>query len=238
MVKPMTTPKEASKTSVVGWAAAAKAAGCSKAQVRRLVAKGALKCTRDDLGRHVFDAADLEALRPNEAREAPAEPVVEPSNGPSLASPVEGGTAQPLTDGAVAAFVFAALDRGSALTTIVVERAIEPATVGRLFAEWMKLKEVDVSAPSVPAVLADLGQRVAELEEVVNELDAEGSAQLKQLATSLARRARQIEDDPLAGLRSSWSCPCGGRGTVAAKVECTTCGHATSVGWFPEEEDR
>ena len=231
----MVALNDAPDAPVVGWAAAAKAAGCSKAQVRRLVAKGTLQCTRDDLGRHVFDAADLKALRPSGGRGAAAEQVIEPSHGPAPESRVEAVMSSSPTDGEVAALVFGAFDVGSALTAIVVEHAVEPSTVGRLYAEWRKLKEVDLSAPSVPAALAALTTRLEELEEVLEELDADVAARLKELGGSLAWCVRQIRDAPLSGLRTRWACECGGSGTVAAKVECTACGLATSLGWYPEE---
>lgn len=234
----MMTRNDAHDAPVVGWAAAAKAAGCSKAQVRRLVGKGSLQWTRDDLGRHVFKAADLEAMRPKGRTVVTSEQAREPSADPTLSSRLEADTSSPRTDGEVAALVFGSLGAGTALTAIVIEHAVEPATVRRLYSEWMKLKEVDLSAPSFPAALTELQEQVDELEQSADELDAELAARLEQLEVTLAGLARRVQNDPLSGIRTRWECPCGGRGTVAAKVECTTCGQSTSVGWRPEEEGR
>ena len=49
---------------VVGWRAAAEVARFSRTQIRRHAAQGLVPFTLDAAGRHVFQAADLLALRP------------------------------------------------------------------------------------------------------------------------------------------------------------------------------
>jgi hypothetical protein len=232
------TSNTAHRDAIVGWAAAAKKAECSKAQVRRLVARGTLDCARDEKGRHVFEPRDLEALR--RATPSEATPETAPEAAPALPSAEAIALASRTvpSGGEVAALVFAALDAGSTLTGIVAEHALEPSAVARLHREWRDLKEADLSAPSIPTAVADLQEQVEELEAALGELQADLTARLDQLGASLAGWTRHVGDNPLAGLRSRWACSCGSEGFVAARIKCTTCGGETDFGWHPEEEGR
>lgn len=52
-----------SQTTIIGWVAAARFLGCSKAHVRRLVADGRLAAEQDEVGRHHFAQDELANLR-------------------------------------------------------------------------------------------------------------------------------------------------------------------------------
>jgi len=130
------------KDSVSGWKRAARVAGCSASQVRRLVQAGRLPVEKDERGVHHFVRADLEALRGDKEAE---EPTMKPRSKTKPMEPEEPASA-PVTPvpaparvpaaGALAAKAFRLLDGGSGPADLVVAMEIEPAKATELFEDW------------------------------------------------------------------------------------------------------
>jgi hypothetical protein len=129
-------------------------------------------------------------------------------------------TTSPRSDGEVAADVFRLLDHGKSLTSIVIELGLPPEVVERSAQAWMRLKQQDLSAPSVPATVARLVQAVNWLLPMVKQL-----------------REKCLEACPLVGVHEEECEQCGAVGYVAVETKCTGCGRRVWFGHWPDEDD-
>ena len=220
---------------VAGWRAAAEKAGCSRTQIRRHAAQGLVRFTLDAAGRHVFQAADLLALRPGEDPAATREEA-DGEAGEARASADSGSLKPAESDGEVASKVFALLNADEALTEVVVKLAVEPQRVAALHEEWLRMKERDVSGPSVPRDIEEMRLALVERERAHKELAKSVCDADANLLSQVQSLRKKLDDDPLAGMGAEWVCACGARELVAVKVECTACGRESSWGWHPEEK--
>ena len=220
---------------VVGWRAAAQVARCSPTHLRRHAAQDLVPFTLDEAGRHVFKAADLLALRPGEDSAATHEEV-DGETGEATTS-ADSGSVKPIdSDGQVASKVFELLNAREALTEVVVKLAVEPQRVAALHEEWLRMKERDVSGPSVPRDIEEMRLALVERERAHKELAKSVCDADANLLSQVQSLRKKLDDDPLAGMGAEWVCACGARELVAVKVECTACGRESSWGWHPEEK--
>lgn len=215
--------------AIVGWAAAAELLGCSKIQVRRLVAEGRLAAALDGQGRHCFRRQELEALRTAPGR----------AHTPRRAAAVGGRTREASVaarnEGALHAAVFADLEAGRPLVQIVIDHRLSADLAEELARRWRQWKEAAAPSPSAPAValppppgpdpLEALRQTVAALQRRVHELEENDDA----LAACLAQL-------PLRTATEFRCAACGATGLLAVRVTCTACGQETATGFYPAEK--
>jgi hypothetical protein len=125
----------------------------------------------------------------------------------------------PRSEGAVAAAVFRLLDQGMPLVNIVIELGAPPEVIERAAQTWQRLKQLDMSSPSLPAIVAKLTRTVNLLVEQVQQLQASCSG------------------CPLAGIRSRECEQCGSVGLASVEIQCTDCGCRFRRGFWPQPED-
>ena len=165
-------------------------------------------------------------------------------------APIELSSVSPT--GAVAAVVFADLDAGMSLSEIVVDLGIEPEAIYRLFKVWRRLKQAELVSSSLPAALDGLFMAVHGLSGVLERARRENDsrhgrveAKLDSLAQQVEALAFQVRDlahpgedrRPVVG-QPGWTCSCGRRNALAARLECSFCGRKLRWGWRLDEEAR
>ncbi len=214
---------------VRGWREAAQVSGISVAHLRRYADRGELTVTKDAEGVCVFQKAELEHLA-----SAPPPPVAAPVLAPSPTLAPAPASARSLptlnadasaTDGRLAARVFADLDAGRSLTSIATERELTAPVLQRLYADWLALKEIDVTNPTVPIAV-----------KVLQEQNTALARQVQALAQRVQVLEKQAAADPLAGLRDHFVCDnCGTARAVSAPVICEACQTEHRLGWDADE---
>lgn len=198
-----------------GLRAAAKVTGRSPSGLQKMVDNGALPATKVD-GKYVFQTADLQSLSPRAALDvddsditapvpefasAKPEPDLEPEpDEPSDAPFASSREAPPATasppvdDGEEAAMVFADLNQGKPLCTIVVDHKLAPDVVARWYREWRKLSEIDALRTS------EGEKRLFEVENLLEVYKGATDTMLEELGgmrirTGMIERALGIAED-------------------------------------------
>ena len=147
--------------------------------------------------------------------------------------------------GEVASVVFDALDLGVHPKAIVAEFGIEPQAVEGLFKKWRRLKQLELLAPSIPDAIEGLRTTVERLVEAhaharreVSILRARVEAKIEDPVRQVKASARSEEHPRQADSRPEWVCPCGHPNTLAATLECSSCGRRSRWGWRVDGEVR
>lgn len=199
--------------AVKGWRAAAEAAGVSTTHLRRLADQGLIAVETIN-NESMFKTSDLARVKAGELR-VPTEPLPGAEDGPSPALP----------DGKLISEVFTDLNEGASVIDIVIEYTVMPEVARRLVAEWRALKEIDVTAPSVPREIAEMKAQIADLSQQVQEAN-----------NALAALAAAVDDNPLSGVASVYACDACGPGTSPlVPVQCGHCGAEAPWGQPPVE---
>jgi len=194
--------KDGARRARVTRAKAATMLECSVASVRRLEQSGTLHPAVDAAtGERSFDIAELQRVAAERSgKDATALPPLQ-------------------TNGDVSATIFELLEAGRSLADIVMQLRVPPEAAERTALAWMRLKQLDLNAPSVPGTVAKLIRTVNLLVEQMRQLQAACSS------------------CPLAGIGTRECEGCGSAGMVAVTVECTDCGCRFRRGFWPQTED-
>ncbi len=145
----------------------------------------------------------------------------------------------------LAAKAFSLFEQGKGPIDAVVELNLEPGVAEELYDKWKKMKEQDLSTPSVPRRLKELEEKMSNglVESLVQELhepllEGEDSPSIEELFTffysigDILETVRRVKFLPIFNLYDNFACKtCGSQHRMGLNVRCSKCGTETWWGY-------
>jgi hypothetical protein len=138
-------------------------------------------------------------------------------------------------DGALAARLFTAFDKGSAPAELVQSEALPPATVLTYWRQWKELREAGGGdRPTLAQRVEALEQRLQGQVQALEDATWGGviTGEVSSLKRTVADVVEHLRAMPLPR-REAFTCPCGASGSIATHIRCTNCGRDRTWGFFP-----